>query len=217
MRLDNDFVVPRPVDEAWDVLTDVRRIAPCMPGAQLGEIDGDDYHGTVKIKVGPVVAQYAGVARFTELDASRHHAVLAAKGKERNGRGMASALVTADLTGDGDSTRVHVRTELTISGPLAQFGRGAIAEVSSKLLGQFIDELENVLAAEAAAAEEPAVSAEGPTGSVSAPEPPERDIEPVDLLQAAWPPIVKRAVPALVVLVVLAVVVRWLLRPGSTG
>jgi carbon monoxide dehydrogenase subunit G len=145
MRLDNEFVVPRPVDEAWTVLTDVERVAPCMPGAQLTEVVGDSYHGTVKVKVGPVVAQYGGAVRFTEMDPERHHVVLEAKGKERNGRGLASALVTADLAGDGDGTRVTVRTELTISGPLAQFGRGAIAEVSSRLLNQFVDRLKETV------------------------------------------------------------------------
>ncbi len=145
MRLDNEFVVPRPVDEAWTVLTDVERIAPCMPGAQLTEVVGDSYHGTVKVKVGPVVAQYRGAVRFTELDPERHHVVLEAKGKERNGRGLASALVTADLAGEDGGTRVTVRTELTISGPLAQFGRGAIAEVSGRLLNQFVDRLEGTV------------------------------------------------------------------------
>jgi hypothetical protein len=145
MRLDNEFVVPRPVDEAWTVLTDVERIAPCMPGAQLTEVVGDSYHGTVKVKVGPVVAQYGGAVRFTEMDAERHHVVLEAKGKERNGRGLASALVTAELTAEGGSTRVTVTTELTISGPLAQFGRGAIADVSARLLNQFVDRLKETV------------------------------------------------------------------------
>src|SRR5215831_1506080 len=139
MRLDNEFEVPRPVDEAWAVLTDVERIAPCLPGAQLTEVDGDVYHGFVKIKVGPVTAQYSGEAKFRELDVERHHAVLDAKGKEKSGRGLANAVVTADLEGDGAVTKVRVSTELTISGPLAQFGRGAIAEVTAKLLGQFAD------------------------------------------------------------------------------
>jgi carbon monoxide dehydrogenase subunit G len=221
MRLDNDFVVPRPVDEAWDVLTDVKRIAPCMPGAQLGEVDGENYHGTVKVKVGPVVAQYAGVARFVELDADRHHAVLEAKGKERSGRGMASARVTADLTGEGDSTRVHVNTELTISGPLAQFGRGAIVEVGSKLLGQFVGQLETLLSAEDAPAV-PVAEAE-PAPAPAAPaavavNPAEvADVEPVDLLQAAWLPVVKRAAPVLVAVVALVIFLRWLMRRGSAG
>ncbi|GIH16398.1 SRPBCC family protein [Rugosimonospora africana] len=174
MRLDNEFVVPRPVDEAWTVLTDVERIAPCMPGAQLTEVVGDSYHGTVKVKVGPVVAQYGGAVRFTELDAERHRVVLEAKGKERNGRGLASALVTADLTGEDGSTRVTVSTDLTISGPLAQFGRGAIAEVSSRLLNQFVDRLKETVLQETApqetvpAAGTPAAESSSPSAPPSA-------------------------------------------------
>jgi carbon monoxide dehydrogenase subunit G len=157
MRLDNEFEVPRPVDEAWAVLTDLERIAPCMPGAQLTEVEGETYHGTVKVKVGPMVAQYAGQARFKEKDDAAHHAVLEAKGKERSGKGLASALVTADLTEQGaNSTRVTVSTDLTISGPLAQFGRGAIVEVSSKLLGQFSDNLRSMLESGGGSATPPA-------------------------------------------------------------
>lgn len=261
MRLENEFVVPRPVDEAWAVLTDVERIAPCMPGAQLTEIVDDDYHGTVKVKVGPVVAQYAGVAQFRELDPVAHRAVLEAKGKERNGRGMASALVTADLTGEGDSTRVRVSADLTISGPLAQFGRGAIAEVSGRLIGQFVDRLkETVLdnsaagsagtapagettAAEASPAggtppaETSPAGATVPTGEMSpagvvapavdaAPVVPRQsgaapaagrrvvdapEAAPADLLAVAGVPILKRLVPALVVVVLVIVALAiWL-------
>ncbi|BCB77207.1 hypothetical protein Pflav_036170 [Phytohabitans flavus] len=165
MRLDNEFVVPRPVDEAWAVLTDLERIAPCMPGAKLTEVDGDDYHGTVKVKVGPVVAQYAGVARFRERDAARHHAVLEASGKQSGGAGRASAVVTADLAAEGDSTRVTVVTDLTVAGPLAQFGRGAIAQVSGKLLDQFVAQLrETVLASPT-----PAPTAPAPAAAAAAP------------------------------------------------
>ncbi|MFC0532773.1 SRPBCC family protein [Phytohabitans kaempferiae] len=159
MRLDNEFVVPRPVDEAWAVLTDLERIAPCMPGAKLTGVEGDDYHGTVKVKVGPVVAQYAGVARFRERDPERHHAVLEATGKQSGGAGRASAVVTADLTGEGDSTRVTVVTDLTVAGPLAQFGRGAIAQVSGRLLDQFVTQLRERVLADAPAPLSP--SAEG--------------------------------------------------------
>lgn len=169
MRLDHEFVVPRPVDETWAVLTDVERIAPCMPGAKLTDVDGDDYHGTVKVKVGPVVAQYAGVARFRERDASRHHAVLEANGKQSGGTGRASAVVTADLTGEGaDSTRVTVVTDLTVAGPLAQFGRGAIAQVSGKLLDQFVARLrETVLASPGGAPAAPSADAAAPAASGS--------------------------------------------------
>jgi carbon monoxide dehydrogenase subunit G len=163
VRLDNEFVVPRPVHEAWAVLTDIERIAPCMPGAKLTKVDGDDYHGTVKVKVGPVVAQYAGVARFRERDDERHHAVLEATGKQSGGAGRASAVVTADLAAEGDSTRVTVVTDLTIAGPLAQFGRGAIAQVSGKLLDQFVSQLRERVLADAPAAGGPASA--GPAAS----------------------------------------------------
>lgn len=151
MQLVNEFVVPRGIDETWAVLTDVERIAPAMPGAQLTEITPDgQYHGTVKIKVGPVTAKYGGVATFKELDEANHHMVLDATGKESSGRGRAAALITADLVPEGADTRVRVTTDLTISGPLAQFGRGAIAEVSARLLNQFVDQLKETVLADGA-------------------------------------------------------------------
>ncbi len=148
MQLVNEFVVPRPIDQTWDVLNDVERIAPAMPGATLTDHVDDVYHGKVKVKVGPVTAQYAGTAQFKERDEAAHHMVLEATGKESSGRGRASALVNVDLTAEGAQTRVKVVTDLTISGPLAQFGRGAIAEVSSKLLGQFVTNLESMVLAD---------------------------------------------------------------------
>lgn len=208
MRLDNEFVVPRPVDEAWAVLTDIERIAPCMPGAKLTEVDGDDYHGTVKVKVGPVVAQYAGIARFRERDASRHHAVLEATGKQSGGPGRASAVVTADLTGEGaDSTRVTVVTDLTVAGPLAQFGRGAIAQVSGKLLDQFVAQLkETVLASSPSGASAPSPAVEDGAGDVSAGGEP----APVDLVRAAAAPVLIRLIPAVLVVAVLIILIVWL-------
>jgi carbon monoxide dehydrogenase subunit G len=234
MRLDYDFLVPRPVDQAWAVLTDIERVAPCMPGAALTEVADDGYHGTVRVKVGPVVAQYAGVAKFRELDADAHHAVLEAKGKERNGRGLASAVVTADLAGEGAQTRVRVGTDLTISGPLAQFGRGAITEISEKLFAQFIERLKESLDAEAPsgspAPPDPSPPAEqppaeqppaGPAPAGRAPQPaaaaaaagPARpaQVEPADLLRVAGLPILKRLVPLLVVVaVVIVLLFVWL-------
>src|SRR5882757_1338315 len=145
MQLVNEFVVPRGIDETWAVLTDVERIAPAMPGAELTGVEDGKYNGKVKIKVGPVTAAYAGVASFRELDAANHHMVLDATGKESSGRGRAAAVVTADLTPDGTETKVKVTTDLTISGPLAQFGRGAIAEVSTRLLNQFVSNLKETV------------------------------------------------------------------------
>jgi carbon monoxide dehydrogenase subunit G len=145
--LTNEFRVGVPVERAWEVLTDVERIAPCMPGAQLQEIEGDEYRGIVKVKVGPITAQYKGAARFAEQDEAGHRAVLRAEGRETRGQGNAHATITAQLEPDGDGTKISVVTDLTITGRVAQFGRGVLADVSTKLLGQFADCLETKLLA----------------------------------------------------------------------
>jgi uncharacterized protein len=145
--LTNEFRVGVPVERAWEVLTDVERIAPCMPGAQLQEIEGDEYRGIVKVKVGPITAQYKGAARFVEQDEAGHRAVLRAEGRETRGQGNANATITAQLEPDGDGTKISVMTDLTITGRVAQFGRGVLADVSTKLLGQFADCLQTQLLA----------------------------------------------------------------------
>jgi carbon monoxide dehydrogenase subunit G len=147
MELTNDFRVDLPVDQAWAILTDVERIAPCMPGAQLQEVEGDDYRGIVKVKVGPITAQYKGQATFVERDVDKHVAVLRAEGRETRGQGNANATITATLTSDGEGTAVTVVTDLTVTGKVAQFGRGVMADVSAKLLGQFVSCLESTVLA----------------------------------------------------------------------
>jgi uncharacterized protein len=147
MELTNDFRVGVPVERAWEVLTDVELIAPCMPGAQLQEIEGDEFRGVVKVKVGPITAQYKGKATFVERDDDGHKAVLRAEGRDTRGQGNANATITAQLTPDGEGTAVSVVTDLTVTGRVAQFGRGVMADVSTKLLGQFADCLEGKLAA----------------------------------------------------------------------
>jgi uncharacterized protein len=142
MELAHEFTVNTPIDRAWAVLTDVERIAPCMPGAELTEVDGDTYHGLVKVKVGPITAQYKGTASFVEKDAAAHRAVLKAAGRDARGQGNASATVTAVMTEQGDGTRVAITTNMTVSGRVAQFGRGVMADVTAKLLQQFVDNLE---------------------------------------------------------------------------
>ena len=142
MKIEDEFRVDVPIDEAWKVLLDVERIAPCMPGAQLQEIEGDEYRGIVKIKVGPITAQYKGAARIVETDEAAHQVVLKAEGRDTRGQGNASATVTATLTPAGSGTVVHIDTDLNITGKVAQFGRGVMADVSSKLLGQFASNLE---------------------------------------------------------------------------
>jgi uncharacterized protein len=145
VELTNEFRVSVPVEDAWAVLTDVERIAPCLPGAQLQEIEGDEYRGIVKVKVGPITAQYKGKATFQTKDDAAHVAVLKAEGRDTRGQGNASALITATLTPDGDGTEVKVVTDLTITGKVAQFGRGVLVDVSGKLLTQFVECLENDL------------------------------------------------------------------------
>jgi len=205
MELTNEFRVPLPVDEAWEVLTNIERIAPCMPGATLEGADGDDYHGTVKVKVGPMTAQYKGTVRFVERDDTARKAVLSAEGRETKGQGNASATITATITADGDGSAVHVLTDLTISGKVAQFGRGVLADVSTRLMGQFVDCLEKDLAASM----EPSIPASGEVTRTS--HTPARAAEPVDLVATAGVPVAKRAAP-LVAVVFLA---YWLLRRRS--
>jgi carbon monoxide dehydrogenase subunit G len=141
VQLENSFTVPVPVDEAWRVLLDIERIAPCMPGAALDSVDGDDFTGRVKVKLGPINLTYQGKASFIEKDEAAHRAVIDARGKDQRGNGTAAATVTANLKAEGSITRVDVLTDLNITGRPAQFGRGVMTDVGNKLLGQFADKL----------------------------------------------------------------------------
>jgi carbon monoxide dehydrogenase subunit G len=141
VQLENSFTVPVPIDEAWRVLLDIERIAPCMPGAALDTVDGDDFTGRVKVKLGPINLTYQGKASFIEKDEAAHKAVIDARGKDQRGNGTAAATVTANLKAEGAITRVHVLTDLNITGRPAQFGRGVMTDVGNKLLGQFADKL----------------------------------------------------------------------------
>ena len=201
MELTNEFTVGLPVDEAWAVLTDVERIAPCMPGAQLQEIEGDEYRGVVKVKVGPITAQYKGKATFVEQDEAGRRAVLKAEGRETRGQGNASATITATLNDDGGGTRVQVVTDLTITGRVAQFGRGVLADVSAKLLGQFVDCLEStVLSGEGEG--DPTGGAMPATETLPPPPPPPppgttpEPVEPVVTTETAAPPTSAASDPA---------------------
>jgi carbon monoxide dehydrogenase subunit G len=141
VQLENSFTVPVPIDEAWRVLLDIERIAPCMPGAALDTVDGDDFTGRVKVKLGPINLTYQGKASFIEKDEAAHKAVIDARGKDQRGNGTAAAVVTAKLAAEGAITRVDVLTDLNITGRPAQFGRGVMTDVGNKLLGQFADKL----------------------------------------------------------------------------
>ncbi len=166
MQLEHSFIVPAPIDEAWPVLIDIERVAPCMPGAALDSVDGDDFTGTVKVKLGPIGLTYKGKASFVEKDEATHRAVINAQGRDSRGNGTASAKVTATLTDDGgSSTKVHVITDLDITGKPAQFGRGVMVDVGNKLIGQFADCLAGKLGG---GGDEPAVEGAPPAPTVAA-------------------------------------------------
>ena len=221
MELNNDFEVAAPVDLVWAVLTDVERIAPCLPGAQLLEIEGDEFRGVVKIKVGPITAQYKGAASFSERDDVEHRAVLRAEGRDTRGAGNAAADITAELEATDIGTKVTVTTDLTVTGKVAQFGRGVMADVSKKLMGQFAENLSDLIAASGdeavvespanevtvdAAADEAAVDVPvDETPAVRVVDAPE--VEAIDLLGAAGAPILKRLVPTLLAVVAVVVII----------
>ncbi|HAN08955.1 MAG TPA: hypothetical protein DCP89_10685 [Acidimicrobiaceae bacterium] len=203
MELKNEFRVSVPVERAWATLTDVEYIAPCMPGAQLTEIDGDDFKGQVKVKVGPITAQYKGSAKFLQKIEEEHRVILEATGRDTRGAGNASAEVTAEMVADGEGTKITISTDLKVTGKVAQFGRGVMADVSEKLIGQFVDSLEKKLSEEIATdtvvAEE---KGNTDSGSEEQPEKPEGprvidmpEPEPVDLLDTAAAPMLKRFGP----------------------
>ena len=201
MELTHSFTVPVGVDNAWDVLTDIERVAPCMPGAALDEVDGDRFTGTVKVKLGPIALTYKGTARWVQRDEAAHRAVLDAQGRDARGNGTAAATITAELVPDGTSTRVDVVTELKITGKPAQFGRGVLADVGEKLIGQFADCLAGKLSV---GQSRDAVAEPRPVGTA----------EPVNVLDAAGPAVAKRAVPILAVAVLVGLLLARRRRNG---
>ena len=223
MDLNHKFTVEVPVEDAWRILTDVERIAPCLPGAQLQEIEGDTYRGAVKVKVGPIQAQFKGQASFVERDDVAHKVVLKGEGRDIGGKGNASALISAELTSLTEtSTSVTVNTDLSVTGKVAQFGRGAMADISDKLLAQFVVNLNEMIAAsDAPAAPAPAAETAAPAPAVAPATSSEASAEPaqptvrkidgpeaeaLDLLSISRGVIVKRALP---VVVVVAAIVIW--------
>src|SRR5690242_4996327 len=151
MEMDHSFTVPVPPERAWDVLLDVERIAPCMPGASVDEFDGEVVTGRIKVKVGPVSLTYRGTAKFTERDPDAKVIVLEASGKETRGAGTASATVRATLEPEsgGEATKASMHTTMNVTGRPAQFGRGVVAEVGGKLVEQFAQNLRQLIADEA--------------------------------------------------------------------
>ena len=157
MELEHSFTVPVPADQAWDVLLDVERVAPCMPGATLDSVEGDEIKGRIKVKLGPVSMTYAGTARITERDRDAGVVTLQASGKETRGAGTAAATIRSELHDEGGQTEVTVHTSLNVTGRPAQFGRGMMADVSAKLIGVFANNLADMLATGNGSAPQPAV------------------------------------------------------------
>ncbi len=209
MEMSNEIEVNASAGDVWAAFNDVERIAPCLPGAQLTEIEGEEYRGVVKVKVGPVNAQYKGKATFTDRDQDAMTVVILAEGRETRGQGNASATITATVEALGDDrTKVGVTTDLKITGKVAQIGRNLIPDVSAKIMDQFADNLEAMLsdsssddASSAASADDGSADDSG-VRSVSSPEP-----EAVDLLDVAAPPAAKKFGPIAGVIAVL-----WIIR-----
>src|SRR6266704_806867 len=147
MEMDHSFTVPVPPERAWDVLLDVEKIAPCMPGATVDEFDGEVVTGRIKVKVGPVSLTYKGTAKFTERDPDARVILLEASGKETRGAGTASATVRATLEPEsgGEATKASMHTTMNVTGRPAQFGRGVMVEVGGKLVEQFAQNLRQLI------------------------------------------------------------------------
>ncbi|MHB8189687.1 MAG: SRPBCC family protein [Ferrimicrobium sp.] len=218
MEITNEFSVAVSIERAWEVLTDLDTVASCLPGAKLTGREGDDYLGSVRVKVGPITASYSGKAHFSSMDVEKHVAVLRAEGREIKGQGNASATVTATLVPLDDGTKVTVEVDLTIAGRVAQFGRGVLVEVSEKLMGQFADALEKKVLAPveettASDASESDVLSSGssePGGTVASRE--EFSSHEINAIRVAAKPIAKRVAPIFAVLVVIGILLR---RRGS--
>jgi uncharacterized protein len=220
VKIEDQFEVDVPVEEAWKVLLDVERIAPCLPGAQLQEIEGDEYRGVVKVKVGPITAQYKGTAKLAEIDEANRRIVIDASGRDTRGQGNARASIVVTMQPEGAGTKVEVVTDLSITGKVAQFGRGVLSDVSSKLMGQFVENLErDVLStagggdtSHAGGAYEQALESAIPTAAAGPRKIESREAEPVDLFQMAGDSVGRRLVPVGVAALVVFILWRILRR-----
>jgi carbon monoxide dehydrogenase subunit G len=228
--MENEFTVEAPVEQAWETLLDLERITPCLPGAALEEETDDEYKGTMTIRLGPVTQKYNGTVSFEETDEESRRAVLKADGKDARGQGTASATITSTLTEEDGGTKVHVETDMRLTGRAAQFGRGVQQEVATKLINQFAECLEKEIMGENTREEpEQPEAAEEPEEAASAndsaeedegeqEEKPKRrviqqdhDVEPLDLGEASREAVLRRVIPLVAGLGALIVVI-WLVR-----
>jgi carbon monoxide dehydrogenase subunit G len=168
MKLENEFTVPAPIEQAWDVLLDLERVAPCLPGAALEGVEDGEHTGTMTVRIGPITSRYKGSVRIEESDEQARRAVMRAKARDSRG-GTAAATITSTMQEVPEGTRVQVETDMRITGPAAQFGRGVMQDVSAKLMGRFADCLaEEMTGAPATAA---AAEAAVPGDAAAAPPP----------------------------------------------
>jgi carbon monoxide dehydrogenase subunit G len=219
MQLEHEFTVPVPAPDAWRVLLDLQRIVPCLPGATIERVEGDDIVGRIKVKLGPMMVSYYGTARFVEKDEAGRRFVLKGDGRETRGAGTASATITGQLHDEGSSTRVTVTTDLDITGKPAQFGRGVLADVAANLIDRFASCLADRITAPDAAttsAAEGQASAQRVGAAVGEGAGPsiDSDAGALDLIGAVGLPVLKRLIP---VLAGLAALVAWLVaRPARS-
>jgi carbon monoxide dehydrogenase subunit G len=192
VRIHNEITVAAPADELFAFLSDVERVAPCLPGAAVEGRDGDDYAGRMKVKVGPINATYAGKLRFVELDRDARRAVMRARAEEVNGQGNAEAHITTQVEGDGDESTIRMDTDLQMRGKVAQFGRGAMEKISQRMFEQFARNIEQAVAGDAAA---PAPEAEAAAPPAERREAPARAEASLDVLSTFGGPALQRAVP----------------------
>jgi len=223
MDLSHRFVVPASVETTWAAFNDLERIAPCFPGATITSVEGDDFSGSVKVKLGPIAMLYNGSGTFVERDESQHRAVIKATGKDKRGNGTAGVTVVAHMLPEGEGTAVELTSDLSITGKPAQFGRGVMQDVSDKLLGQFVDCIAGRLGEEAPAppvepaAAQPSSSDEAGTAPAPAPaatSPPTQQPQAAELnlMSAVLPVMLRRYGLPLAGLVVIAVIIWFVAR-----
>jgi len=214
VKLSNEMLIDAPADRAWALLTDLEHVAALMPGAALDGAEGDDLTGTMSVKVGPIMVRYRGAARIQDLDATGYRAVISARGADDVGQGQVHTTITARLTPQGAGTRVLVDSDIHISGRLAQFGRGALADVSARLMAEFVRNVN------AALAEAPSAAASGtPTSGTASPATADpataggqQPAASLDQGRILAPVLARRALPVLAGAVLGALVTRWLTR-----
>lgn len=221
MEINNEFTVNVPVEKAWEVMLDLEKVAPCLPGAAIQEYMGNgEYKGTMKVKIGPVTASYKGTVAVEEADEDNHQAIMKAKGRDTHGQGTASATIVSTLNGQGDTTNVHMKTSMQLTGRASQFGGSIAHSVAEKMLGQFADCLGKELSSgqqDEVVAEDGAPKNEKSAETVASPSAkdkvssPPSDPEPFDLGAASQEAILKRLGPVLVA-VGLVTLLIWLIR-----